>query len=416
MRIMRTNNGGVLMLNIRSKTRQIFEVISRIEIKEKILRVNKYKAGNNFTKIICFVLIFILIISISSIEIYAEDNKVIIDENISIESIGDIYKANSIQAKIDDINIELNKALYKQATEDADKYWYTEDKYLDYNKLLIKHIRPMEALNNLKKAQKSIEENLLNLKLNIYKNFQSSSLAQKQLEAEELKLAIMFERYELAKVKRSNGLITDNELLEIEVGIENKEFDIAKIKENIKSKSEELKRLLSIEIDDNKYNINIETSFLFEPVKIDDLKTYVKSAINNNVDVYRYLNDIELKQKQLDIIEQCFSVHNLSYISVRYSLEETIAALEEKKINIEVSVKNAYSNLLNQRDRVYLADKYVDIMKKKLDISELKYKNGVITKDALLSAREALVNAEYQRHSAVYSYNLIKADFQRLVK
>ena len=332
--------------------------------------------------------------------------------SMSLEQAIEIAINNSIQYKIDDINIALKEEALRQAKENAVFLGdaYGTERIL--NNRIIKEVRPFEAEIALEIAKKTKEDNINNLKTNVKKAVQNLLMAQIEKAIETKRLDILFERYELLKGKLKQGIITENDLTDIEFSIENKRMDIIKAGEKIERAENNIKKLLNLPFDSKL--INIKENMKFELLKYIDANKAVNDAINNSTSIYKLIKDIEVKEKILDLTGQYFPETNIDYITAKYNLEDAKAALDEAKINIEVSVKNSYSNLLNLRDRVYLAEKYIAIVGEKLKLAELKYKNGLITTDALINAKEALINAEYQRYTAIYNYNLSKIDFEAM--
>jgi len=334
--------------------------------------------------------------------------------SISIDDAINIAINNSMQCEIDDLNIVIKEEALKQANENAAFLGDAFGAQKILNNKIIKEVRTFEAETNVEVAKKTKEDNISNLKVNIQKAVQGLLIAQIELAIENNRLDIMLERYNLLESKLKQELITENDLVDIEYSIENKRIDIVKVGEKIESIKNDIKKLLNIPFSSDL--MKIDTDIKFELLKHIDENKAVSNALSNSTSIYKLTKDVEAKQKVLGLTGQYFSASDISYISAKYALEQVKASLEDTKLSLEVSVKNSYSNLLNQRDRVYLAEKYFGIVSKKFDLAQVKYKNGMLTTDALLSAKEALINAEYQRYNTIYSYNLSKIDFEAKIR
>lgn len=329
-------------------------------------------------------------------------------QTITIEKAWDIAVENSLQASIDDINILIKEDALKQAKDGAvflgDAYGI--QKVL--NNKLAKEVRPFEAETNLEVAKKTKEDNFKKLKLDVYKTIQGLLIAEKELETENKRLDILFEKYNFMKLKKEQGQISESSLVDMEFAIEEKRMDIIKVEEKIEAIKTDIKRLLGLSLYENLPEMDEE--IVYEPLVNVNVDRMIKDAFENNVTVFRQTRDIEAKEKTLELTGQYFSETNITYLNAKYALEQSKIALEETKLNIEVTVRNSYSNLLNQKDRVTLAQKYLEIMRKKEKDAEVKYNNGFTTKDAVINSKEALINAEYQLYSVIYSYSTMKAD------
>lgn len=322
--------------------------------------------------------------------------------------------SNSIQCKIDDLNIEIKQEELKQANENAQFLGdvYGAQKIL--NNKIIKEVRPFEAMTNVELAKRAKQDNIKSLKVNITKSVQRLLIAEIEQAIENKKLDIMLEKYSLLQSKLKQNLITEHDMADIEFSIENKKSDIVNVGEKIESIKNDIKKLLGLPFSDEL--MKIDEDIEFELIKNIDENNAVLDALKSNTSIYRLSQDLEAKQKNFELNGLYLIESNLSYISSKYGLEQAKAALADMELNIEVDIKNNYANLLNQRDRVYLAEKYLSLAIKKLNMAEVKYKNGVIATDALLNAKEAVVNAEFQKYNAIYSYNLIKIDFEAKIK
>ncbi|HHV95291.1 MAG TPA: TolC family protein [Clostridiaceae bacterium] len=391
-------------------------------MKSKVLKVKVLKKVT--FKIAIFLIIMSMINLLSfNVAIAEEENAEELKEDkkqiditaltsMNLEQAIEIAINNSVQCKIDDINIALKEEALRQAKENATFVGdaYGAERIL--NNRIIKEVRPFEAEISLEIARKTKEDNINNLKANIKKAVQNLLMAQIEKEVETKRLDILLERYDLMKGKLLQGVITEKDLVDLEFSIENKRMDIVKAGEKIEIAENNIKKFLNLPFESKLIKIN--EIMKFELIINMDVNKAVTSAINNSTSIYKLVKDIEVKEKILELTGQYFPETNINYITAKYNLEDTKAALDEAKLNLEVSVKNSYSNLLNLSDRVYLAERYLAIIGEKYNLAQIKYKNGLITTDALISAKEALLNAEYQRYVAIYNYNLGKIDFEAM--
>ena len=345
----------------------------------------------------------------------SEQTEISVPQNLNLSSINlddliNIAINNSMQCEIDDLNIEIKEEALKQAYENAS---FLRDAYGAQNILnnkIIKEVRTFEAETNVEVAKKTKEDNINNLKVNIKKAFQNLLIAQIEQSTENNRLDILMQKYDLLKSKLKQGIITENDLTDIEFSIENKRIDIVKVGEKIEGIKNDIKKLLNVSF--SSAFPKIDEDIEFELIKHIDANKAVSNAINNNTSIYRLKKDIEAKQKVLDLTGQYLKETDNSYKNAKYDLEQVKVSLEDTSLSIEVSVRNSYSNILNLRDRVYLAEKYLGILREKLNLAEIKFKNGMVTTDVVLNAKESIINAEYQRYAAIYNYNLAKIDFE----
>lgn len=340
------------------------------------------------------------------------DNLLLPEEGLSMEKACEIAAYNSIQSRIDDINILIKEDALDKAREDAA---FLGDVYGIKNVLnnrIIKEVKPFEAETNLEMARLAKRDNISSLKFNVCKTIEGLLIAKKELEVENKRLDILFEKYDYLKMKKDQGQMSDSTLVDMEFSIEGKRMDIIRVEEKIETIKTDIKRLLGLPL---YYSIpEIIEEIVYEPIMGIDIDKMLRNAFKANTTIFKYDRDIQATEKTLDLISQYYPTTNESYLNNLHNLEQTKKTLEEYKLDIEVNIRNNYSNLLNQKDRVVLAQRYLDITVKRLKDAELKYNNGFITKDVVISSKEAIINAEYQLHSAIYNYMVMRGDFAKL--
>lgn len=335
-------------------------------------------------------------------------------DKISLQELYEIAVNNSIQIKIDDINVLLKEDALNQAKERA---MFLGDAYgaarvLDNR--ITKEVVPFERETDVEQAKRKKEDDISSLKLSLYKTALNLELAKKELELEKKRLDLMLERYELMKAKKQQGSITESSLTDYEYNIESKRIDIAKAEEKVESVKNEIKRIAGISYDEILPEIDI--AIVYEPLVNVNVNDAIRSCIENDTNVYIQTRNIQALEKRLELTGIYYGESSLEYKSRKYELEKAKLSLEQMKTELEVRVRNGYSNLLNQKDRVLLAQSYLELVQKKLKDVELKYDNGFATKETVINARESYMNAEYQLYSAIYNYIIMKSDFINLCK
>lgn len=321
---------------------------------------------------------------------------------------------NSRQVTLDDLEIKTMESALEDAKKDAEFQQSPSSNLEMLNNGIKKEVSPLEAEANLEYAKRAKQENIESLKLDVYKAALDKLLIEKELNLEKAKLDILNEKYSMAEARYREGRITENDLNDVKYAVDTKKIDVQRVEKSLKTSDLELKRLLSLELDDE--TIKIEEELKLSKWKGINLETVIKDAIEANIEIYKKTEDLKAKEKTMEITEKYYGDGNSTYNGDKSSLELARIELEDAKISLEVEIRNKYNDLLTSKDNVELASKWQDIQKKKLKNVELKFENGLVSKEALLNEKEKYLDAEYQTFTAIHDFNILKAEFEALCK
>lgn len=321
---------------------------------------------------------------------------------------------NSRQAVLDNLQIKAMESALEDAKEDAEFQSYSGTKIDMLNNAIKKEVAPLEAQANVEYARREKEKNVEGLKLDVYKATLDMLLVEKELETETEKLDISSERYSMFEARHREGKITDNDLSDAQYSFDTKKIDKDKTVKKLETANLELKRLLSLELDNEP--LKIEEELVLADWEDVDLEEVIEEALKNNMDIYKKSKDLEAKQKTMEITEKYYKEGNFTYDDNKANLETAKIDFEDAKVSLEVDIRNKYNDLLTKKDKVELASKWLDIQKKKLDNAERKYQKGLISREELLGAKEKFLDAQYENFVAIRDFNIVKAEFEALCK
>lgn len=310
------------------------------------------------------------------------------------------------------MEIKTKESALEDAKEDAEFLAPAGTKSERYNNDIKKEVSPLEAEANLEYAKRVKEKNIDDLKLDVYKAALDKLLVEKELDTEKAKLDILSEKYSMAEARYKEGKITENDLNDAKYALDAKKIDVQRVEKSLKTAELELKRLLSLELDDK--DLKVDEKLTLAKWKDVNLEKVIKDAIEKNIDIYKKAEDLKAKEKIMEITERYYTDSNSIYNENKTNLELAKVELEDAKINLEVEIRNKYNDLLTAKDNVELASKWENIQKKKLENVELKFKNGLVSKEEVLSQKEKYLDAQYQMFSAIRDFNVLKAEFEAL--
>lgn len=349
---------------------------------------------------------------------------------LNIEKFQDMALQNSRQSKIDDLQIESKQNELEEAEKNAKFLSSSTTRNQKYNNEIQKKVDPFRAKADLEYAKREKDINEENLKREVYKKALDTLIQEKEVELESEKLKILEEKLKMAETRYNEGKITDNDLYNANFAVSSKTIDLDKAKKNLEISKLELKSLIDVELDDSP--IKVEDRLVFEPMKDIDMDvdmvvlknaegflsidTVIEEATNKSLEFFKAQKDLEAQEIIMEITENIYEENHPTYKDNMLALEIARLNLENVKTSIQVQVRNKYNDLKTAGENVNLATEWEDIQKTKLEAEELKFEKGMVSQEQLFDAKEAYMQASYDKFSAIYNYNIMKSDFEALYK
>jgi hypothetical protein len=358
-------------------------------------------------------LLFIILITFFTIlntQVFAVDES----SQLSIEKAQIIAVENSKQLQIDDYNIKSGESVLRDA-KDAVGKWRAYSTLIEVlNNEIRDQVAPLEAESNIEVERKVKLKDINNIKLDTYKQITDFLLLQKQLEKENQMLSILQKKYDISNSQFSIGKITESDFYDIQYNLENKKVDIENLNRDINSKEINIKSLLNMPFDDTVLIFSDELKAV--EIGTIDISALVLNAIANDGSIYKSIQDVKYKDMILSLTEEHYKEGESTYDTNRVALESAKLSLENLEARLETNIRNKYNDLLNAKDSVDLADKYLLLQEKKLKNALIKFDKGILSKSNVLQQQELNIDAQYQKFAAIHAFNIIKAEFDNMTQ
>jgi len=114
-----------------------------------------------------------------------------------------------------------------------------------------------------------------------------------------------------------------------------KKIDVQRVEKSLKTAELELKRLLSLELDDK--DLKVDEKLTLAKWKDVNLEKVIKDAIEKNIDIYKKAEDLKAKEKIMEITERYYTDSNSIY-------NENKTNLELAKVNWKMQNKSGSGN------------------------------------------------------------------------
>ena len=227
------------------------------------------------------------------------------------------------------------------------------------------------------------------------------------------KESIVEEKYGFEQAKYKANTITANDLQSSEYSVETSKLDVSSAQSDEQSLEYNFKNLLNLPFDDNKVAISGDLAYsLYADTDIDAL---VNQAMPKNTDIYSKTCDYNVKQKIMTLASKFFKAGDTTYDEHNYDLLMSKVDLDNAKTTLEVNVRNKYNDLLSQADKLTLSEANVKLADDNYKDAQLKYNQGMIGKEDVLTANSNFLDAQLQDYTDIHDYNILEAEFENMV-
>ncbi len=342
-------------------------------------------------------------------------------DTISFNSIKDILYANSSALKKIDIGKKQLDLEYKNAQNDSKRAGNTLDslKENSYTKKMINanlrsifaiqmELMPKVMENEVYKLDKKEEVTKRTLEISLREIYAGCLNYYNDSNIKTEKLKIENRKYSQNKLKYENGLISNIDLKESEYNLNKAKTELEVSKRNFTNMIRNFSSFLGVEVgeDFSKYIVKEDQN----NIAITGIDTYIKYALEENADTKAIEKDIEVKKLSIDIDEREDSFNSSitrqkSYRDTQRVLEKLNVQLENKKYEVETNIKQAYIEVMKERDNIETLNKNISILETKLSKYTAQYEQGFLTKTIIDDVSIGLTELKNTLNVATFSYN-----------
>lgn len=203
------------------------------------------------------------------------------------------------------------------------------------------------------------------------------------------------------------------------------ELDLIEARNNLAARQADLAQAVSdLEISRMRFNralgrpLLAVVSLVQEDTSYDEVSMRLEEAIEyalaNRFELVAGAEEVKLREEEVALKDNNYTPE-MEKKKARYALERAKLNYEDLKVQIQLSVRESYSQLIRAQSQITLLAGNVELAKRRLEIAEVRYNAGLSTTVELIEAQNALSDAEAQATAAIYDYNLAKASFYRSI-
>ena len=283
--------------------------------------------------------------------------------------------------------------------------------------------------------------------------FYAVLLAREETAMRTEEMEVLTRNVEFTRDKYANGLVSQYELMRIEVELINAETALIQAENDLSTALEELKVLLAVdstqpidisgEFPNEMRDLTLDEYLLIAETESPELvlvklnESIAKKSVNMTVGEffptvsafanYDYSNsdtlDISFDKDDWEFTAGVMIEFPISELLVataktkqaRAEYEQAKITREETERQIRLNVTTAYLDLEEAKKIIELQEKNIELARKNLDIAEVRYQNGIDTLLELLDAQLSLTDALVSYYTALYGYEEALARLEMIV-
>lgn len=258
-------------------------------------------------------------------------------------------------------------------------------------------------------AQWNVEKKENEIKYNVEKAYYDLYQIGKELEIAKENLQLSQRQYEQGKLKYDLGTISNQELLGMEIGLYQAQgaYDSAKMYYDLQTMS--FQSTIGLPLNQG---VNLTDTIEYKDHEAIDLNKSIKSALENNVGIKALDENYEISKLTLKSVSGRYPEGTYKYKEQEVLVEQADKNLENARVGIEMSVRNAVLNLQNAEKQIATYKKAIEQAQKALEITEKSFELGRSTSTEVIQANIGLMNAKKNLSQQIHAYNLALLDFE----
>ncbi|NLY18668.1 MAG: TolC family protein [Clostridiaceae bacterium] len=334
------------------------------------------------------------------------------EENITKYSYETALKAaveNSIQPALDDFNIKAKESALEQAEKEALKGFIGGTNQEIVERRIIKEVAPLEAEAALDVAKRQKLDNENKFRAEVYEEMLKFIMAKNRVENKRERIALIREKYIIDSMQYHEGLVSKADIEDAEINLSIENLELVKLETELESNILNAKQKLHVDLsDDTKIDFEYELNKIGSQYVISsfNLEKAIEKAINRSTEIYQRQRAVDIARMKFDITKEHLKPGNDYYDQKEYELEYAKKSLYDARTNLEVSIRNAYNELLTSLDALDLAQKRLELEESRLKTLETKKDAGILSRRDMIDSEIAVLGRKLAVQEAILNFNI----------
>ncbi len=362
-----------------------------------------------------FFILTLCVVIITGVFAVAEENIVKFTYKSALETAVE----NSVQPELDDYNIKAKESALEKAKEEAIKGFLGGTPQEVVERRIVKEVAPFEAETDLEVARRQKEDNIRQIRADVYQQMMRVLLSRGNIEIKKKRIELLEEKYQIDLKRYGEGLVSEAEITDQELALSVERLELKNMETALALDILNIKQKLHVDLSDE-YKIEFEESLqkVITPYvwSTFDIDSAVSEARERNTLVYQKRMALEAAEKKMEITKQHLKPGHDYYDKMEYELEKARKELYDAETDLEVSIRNAYNELMTAADTLDLALKREELEKSRLDTLKVKYDAGVISRRDMIDSELSLLDRKKATLEAICDFNIKNDELRSLIE
>ncbi|HOQ37424.1 MAG TPA: TolC family protein [Acetivibrio sp.] len=222
------------------------------------------------------------------------------------------------------------------------------------------------------------------------------------------KLELQKRKLEASKVKLEQGIITSIEFEEEEYNYLKAQKSVEAGKRNRENMQRTVNSYIGSPIDTN-YDTLLYSEYT-RNLKLESLDYYVENALKERLEITSLIEEIELKEKHLQILSKAqakdiYTELRKEYDDASLELETLKVKLEQAKYDVENNIKSAYIDVKREGHNLRNMQETLNMQKRSYERLKNQYEQGFIPKLVIDEMALGIEELQNTLELVIYSYN-----------
>jgi len=315
--------------------------------------------------------------------------------SLTLEEALNLIETGNSSLKLTDNKIAIYEKQYEQALARHNAN-YAE---VDEDSAKVRKLNHKKALWTLENAKYDREKQLKDVKVQVANQYQNILALQEQVKNLKLQIDNVDKYIEQLKLQINLGMGIESQIYALNAQRSGLEAALKASQNSITSSMIALKKDLGIDI----AREVVLKSDLIAYKKFDDsqINERIAKAIENDYDLKRYEQDVELTEIEYDI---AYYYSNGSADQLQISVEDKKATMEALPVTKEVELRKAYNSLKSLENSIKAAELAVEADKINIEVLQKKIDAGVSSSIEMIEIQNKLLNDQYTLLQNIISY------------
>jgi len=260
-------------------------------------------------------------------------------------------------------------------------------------------------------AKKNLALDEQNLRIDVEKGYFDILKARDNLSNADIELQRAGEQLKNAQVSFEHGIVAKDSVLSAESALAGAQANRTAAEKGLELAKMNLNKLMGRSLT---APIEPTTTFAYEPEDIPDAEEMVKSALALRPEVISAIKAKEVAELNLTLTLKYYAENTFAYRKARIDSEKAALAVRETQDRIALAVHSAYNSVIEAAERLKASQKAKESAQEVYRMTDLRYKSQISTMVEVLQSMENLKQAELSYTSAVFDYNVARAQLDNL--